>query len=88
MAETFTKSLAQRLVRDEELGDFKGVATQYNGGQTSSGSSLNDQSVKALGAFRDDMSVPFKRMKAEVMRNIVANCYQGHHISDDFTNTE
>ena len=81
------KSAATEMVDNFFKGDRKNLKTVYtenfNGGE-----SLIDKSATAIREFSDDMSPAMKRMQSAYLTAVQENCYQAHHISDDFTNEQ
>ena len=83
------KASAAQMVDDYFKGDMKHVKTVYDGNTFSNSSgSLRDQSGTALREFTDSVSPALKRMQVAYLTQVRENCYQEHHISDDFTNEE
>ena len=88
MSEGFNlpRNTAADLVFAKFKGDNAKIKTRY--GEFYKGKSLQDQSIDALLEFTNSNSAALKRMKVAQFNAIEENCYQSHHISDDFTNTE
>ena len=50
--------------------------------------SIDDVAKDAMRSFSNSISPALKRMKQAYFDEVQSNCYQEHHISDDFTNLE
>ena len=81
------KSAAANMLEKEFYGDLNNQETVYNK-MTTNGRSPIQKWGDAQKEFSDSLTPALKKMKIAYFEAVNESCYQDHHISDSFSNTE